>query len=510
MSSIILSHMPDRASFSLLVGPLLLVVLASLCYAVVQGVRSRKQDQKLPPSPPGHWLFGNTPTKSYPHRHFARLAETYGPVFTLRYGTRRMVIITRVEAAVDIMVKQSHLLADRPRFISVGELISGGLRTVSMGLCELLRKHRSSLHATLEPQIAVKYEHLQMQHARNHILDLLDTPDQFINHARRYASSVILSLTYGKTTRTSHNDPEVQQLVKGLERIAYAGSPGNYLIDDYPFLEYIPGFTSELKGYHQEELALFRGQIHDLKERQRKNEAIPCFALSLIERQDEFDLTDDELAYLAGSMFGAGSDTTAGVLPIVVMAAARHPAVQARVQAQLDKVVGRDRLPTFADREQLSEVCAYVQEIYRWRPVAPLGVPHKATEDVFWNGYVIPAGTEVHACHWAIGRDPDVYPDPEAFKPERWLNAKGEMRDDLKYYNWGFGRRICPGQHVAERSIYMNTALMLWAFEITEDPARPIDTMAIKDGAIAHPYPFVARFKPRIANLREKVLAHVE
>lgn len=60
------------------------------------------------------------------------------------------------------------------------------------------------------------------------------------------------------------------------------------------------------------------------------------------------------------------------------------------------------------------------------------------------------------------------------------------------------------------RSVFINTALTLWAFDISEDPAHPIDTMAIKDGALAHPYPFVVRFKPRIANLREKILAHSE
>ena len=60
------------------------------------------------------------------------------------------------------------------------------------------------------------------------------------------------------------------------------------------------------------------------------------------------------------------------------------------------------------------------------------------------------------------------------------------------------------------RSVFINTALTLWAFEISEDPAHPIDTMGIKDGALAHPCPFVVRFKPRISNLREKILSHVE
>ncbi|OSC97213.1 cytochrome P450 [Trametes coccinea BRFM310] len=503
--------MLDSVPFSqVVIRSLLLGVLGLLCYIVVRRLRLGRQEERLPPSPPGHWLFGNAPPASYAYRQFAHLANIYGPIFTLRYGSRRLVVITRVEPAVDIMVKQSHNLVDRPRAVAAGEVISGGMRTLILGAGDRLKKYRSVLHATLQPQSATKYEPLQMQNARNFVLDLLDEPDKFIEHAKRYAASVIMSLTYGKMTPTSYSDPEVKKINLLVERLGSAMRPGAHLVDSYPFLKYIPGLTSELQKWHREELDLFSSQIQGVKERLARNEAYPCFATTLIERQEEFGLNDDELAYLAGSMFGAGSDTTAGVLPIVIMAAARHPQMQARVQAQLDEVVGRDRLPTFADWEKLPEVAAYVQEVYRWRPVTPLGFAHRATKDVTWKGYVIPAGTEVLACHWAIARDPDVFPDPEKFKPARWLDEKGQLREDLKFFNWGFGRRICPGLHVAERSVFINTALTLWAFEISEDPAHPIDTLAIKDGALAHPYPFVVRFKPRISNLREKILAHDE
>ncbi|KAI0633734.1 cytochrome P450 [Trametes polyzona] len=490
--------------------PLLLGALAALCYVVSRSLRWGRAGERLPPSPPGHWFFGNAPPTAYAHLHHTRIAETYGPVFTLRYGARRLCVIARYQAAMDIMVKQSHLLADRPRSVAVGELISNGMRVLTLNVGDRLKRYRGVLHATLQPASAARYEYLQMNNARNFIVDILDEPAEFINHSKRYAASVIMSITYGKTTPTSYSDPEVRQINVGAARVGDAVRPGAYLVDTYPFLKHIPLFSSKLRRFHREELALYRSQLQGVKTRVAKNECPPCFVTSIMERQEEFNMSDDELAYLAGSMFGAGSDTTAGVLPIMIMAAARHPELQARVQAQLDEVVGRDRLPTFADQEDLPEVCAWVQEVYRWRPVTPLGFAHRATKDVVWKDYVIPAGTEVLACHWAISRDPDVYPDPEAFKPARWLDEKRKMREDLKFPNWGFGRRICPGLHVAERSVFINTALTFWAFEISEDPAHPIDTMAIKDGALAHPYPFVVRFKPRIENLREKILAHHE
>ena len=128
-----------------------------------------------------------------------------------------------------------------------------------------------------------------------------------------------------------------------------------------------------------------------------------------MEQQEQSGLSDDELAYLAGSMFGAGSDTvsirsflcddfcdsfltqTGGVLGFLTMASACYPEAQRRVQAQLDAVVGRDRreqiwqsalldrtlteypVPTFADQDKLPEVWAYIEELYRWRPVVPSG-----------------------------------------------------------------------------------------------------------------------------------------
>ena len=76
-----------------------------------------------------------------------------------------------------------------------------------------------------------------------------------------------MGITYGKTTPTSYSDPDVKQINKGIERIGYAMRPGAYLVDSYPFLKYIPGFATELRKYHQEEVTLFRSQVRTVKDR---------------------------------------------------------------------------------------------------------------------------------------------------------------------------------------------------------------------------------------------------
>jgi cytochrome P450 len=274
--------------------------------------------------------------------------------------------------------------------------------------------------------------------------------------------------------------------------------PGAYLVDTYPILRFVPGYLSQLKAWHQEELALFNGQLDAVRRQMREGTARPSFARFILEHQKQYQLEDKELAYIAGGMFAAGSDTTACAITIMMMAAAIHTDAQARVQEELDDVVGRMRLPTFDDQEMLPQVTAFMLESLRWRPVALGGFAHRATRDIIWNNYLIPAGATVIGNHWAIANDPEVFPEPHKFNPQRWIDDAGRVRNDLRFFTFGFGRRVCPGQHVANRSIFINTALILWAFRLSENPAAKIDTLTFSDTVAIHPAPFEVCLEKRI------------
>ncbi|EEB90301.1 hypothetical protein MPER_11508, partial [Moniliophthora perniciosa FA553] len=112
------------------------------------------------------------------------------------------------------------------------------------------------------------------------------------------------------------------------------------------------------------------------------------------------------------------------------------------------------------------------------------------------GGYCIPKGSTVIGNVWSVGRDPAYFPDPETFNPQRWLTSDGKVRDDIKSYPFGFGRRVCPGQHMATASTFINTALTLWAFDTLQDPEHPIDTLAFTESANAHPMSFKVVFEP--------------
>jgi cytochrome P450 len=154
------------------------------------------------------------------------------------------------------------------------------------------------------------------------------------------------------------------------------------------------------------------------------------------------------------------------------------PEVQRRAQAEIDAVVGRDRLPSFSDAPHLPYVCATMREVLRWRPALAFGAPHVSREEDWYEGMYIPKGTMCIANLWKCNHDQAVFgEDAEEFRPERHLDEHGELvPGPVETYQaghvaFGFGRRICVGKELANESLFINTARILWAAEL----ARPKD-----------------------------------
>ena len=146
------------------------------------------------------------------------------------------------------------------------------------------------------------------------------------------------------------------------------------------------------------------------------------------------------------------------------------PEVQHQAQAELDAVVGRARLPTFADAPRLPYVRAIIREVLRWRPAFPIGVSHTTKEDDWYEGMFIPKGAICIPNIWHCNRDRTVFgADVDEFRPERHLGEDGELLPGPKETNqeghvsFGFGRRVCVGKHLANDSLFIHTARILWA-----------------------------------------------
>jgi len=167
----------------------------------------------------------------------------------------------------------------------------------------------------------------------------------------------------------------------------------------------------------------------------------------------------------AATSFLGGTDTSVVGIMTSILAMLLHPDKQQKAHDELDRVVGKDRLPTFDDRKDLPYIRAICTEAFRWQVIAPLLLPHATTADDEYRGYFIPAKTAVFANAWAISRNPEIYPDPDVFKPERWLSANPPtLRPED--FTFGFGHRTCPGQNWAEHVVFIAVASILAAFKI--------------------------------------------
>ncbi|KAG0692252.1 cytochrome P450 [Suillus ampliporus] len=364
--------------------------------------------------------------------------DKYGPLITIRGGLENIVIIGRYKAAVDIMENQGKSLADRPRMIATRIFEGGNERHI----CTLWGKV-SALNTHLQPKAAEAYDRLQMLHVKNTILDILDDPYNFQNHVTTYSATTIMKVAYEKTAPTSATDPEVielRQLIKMMREVTRRGA---YLVDSIPWLKYLP---------------CLRGARNSIW---NNVDIGPSFMKHMLESSDLYGLTETEIAFLIGSFFVAGATTTSAAVCTVLMAAAYFPEEQAIVQAELDAVIGRHRVLTFADQGSLPRLHAFISEALRWRPMVSNGMAHRTTKDVIWETYCISAGTTVFGNHWAISRD-----------PERWIDDPGRLRL-FDFFFSHFDRY---------RSIFISSLLVLWAFRLALDPTKPLDDMGYMNG----------------------------
>ena len=172
-----------------------------------------------------------------------------------------------------------------------------------------------------------------------------------------------------------------------------------------------------------------------------------------------------------------------------------YPTVQARAHAELDEVVGRAGPPTFADLPSLPYIRAMVKETMRWSPVSPFGIAHTPTADDWYEGKFIPKDTVCVANVVLLNSDPEVFGDNAAeFDPSRYLDEEGQVKTLMEgredgHVTFGYGRRVCPGRYVAEETLAIDFATLLWAmrFERPDGSQGELDVSTIvRSGVTAY------------------------
>ena len=371
------------------------------------------------------------------------------------------------------------------------------------------------IHGLLNISVAKSYVPYQVLENKQMVYQLLTDPTHFLHHIRRYSNALTTTMVYGWRTPT-YEDEKMQQLFNGFSEFADLNQTGAAaFIDFFPLLRHLPDFVlpaqKKAKELHKKEKKLYLSHWLTAKKATQEGSIKPCFCVGMTKAQKGQEFSDDQAAYIAGTLLEAGSDTTSNTLYAFVQAMTLFPEVQKKAQEEIDRVVGEGRMPTMEDEPNMQYVRGCVKETLRWMPTTLLGgVPHAVTQDDEYMGYHIPKGAGVMNNVWAIHMDPKRHPEPRQFDPDRYKDDLLSLYDSAAspeaakrdVFTFGAGRRICPGIHVADRSLFLAMSRMLWAFNFepaSDSQGRPVPSTAhdLTQGFVCMPVPFQCHITPR-------------
>ncbi|KAI4613117.1 hypothetical protein J4E83_007528 [Alternaria metachromatica] len=486
---------------------------------------------KAAPGPAGLPVLGNAhQLGQQPHQQITAWAREYGEVYKIRLGWNDWYMICSPEACKEILDKQSAHTSSRTPLPVSGDALGGGMRFLFMEYGPEWRKLRGISHKLLTPAVSATFKPSQDFEAKMLLEEILKGADAAQGNGvsykaiRRYTVSVIMTSTYGRRIPEWDCD-EVHGIYDIMNDFSTIAKPGTYLADTLPFLGKLPPqlqwWRKAVKPYFDKQANLWMSFWSTLKTQMETKQAPECFVKQFIESDYEKQgISELQAAFLAGSMIEAGSETTSAALNTAILYLNANPDARQRAIDEIRGVIPPSRSPTFEDEPGLPFIRAIVKETLRLRPVTNIGTPHYTTAPITYKGIHIPAKSVVCLQQYPIHYDSNVFEDPHSFKPERYLNhphgsghyaaGPAASRD---HWAFGAGRRICSGVHLAENSMFIVLAKLLWAFDILP-PLDPhgnevqVDTSdeafdAVGSTTMAKPY--VVRWKPRSEETKETI-----
>lgn len=459
---------------------------------------------------------------------FRTWAMQYGEIFKIRVGWYNWVVINSPEAIKEILEKQAVVTSSKAPSPMGHDIVTGGNRMPTMPYGPRWRALRSVVRGLTTVPMTKTFVPSQEFEAKQLLFDLLNdnkNERNFYQHMRRYAISIIMTHTFG-TRIQDWTHPDAQNAMKSQGILRATSRPGAFLVDEFPPLALLPKWLQP----GQKTAQFAAKQIMDIKldlwkrlESQVLSGKAPhCYAREIYEKKDHWyaqGLREEDLIWVSTGLVEAGFETTAATLNSLILLLAANKRVQDEAQKELMKVVGPHRLPTFADMENLPYIRACVKEMLRMNPILAPGIRHFASEDVRYKDYIIPKGTVLIANTAFLHFDPSRFENPHEFMPERYLDHPlysseyAAMSDPYKrdHFTFSTGRRVCPGARLAENSLDIALAGILWGFEIRpplvngKEAEMDVSDNAYPDAGFTLPKPFAVRFVPRSEERRQVI-----
>ncbi|XP_062572251.1 cytochrome P450 2B4-like [Saccostrea cucullata] len=480
----------------------IIVVLVSLMFNLARRPKS------LPPGPRGYPIIGNVglfqPSEAVTaHR---RLKKIYGDIYSLMFFYKPMIIVHGYHHIREILVKHGDVFSERPKILPSVAVAKGKGLLWSSG--PLWKEQRTFALTTmrkfgfgrrcLESQIMEEVDCL-MDELEKYGQEAFDI-QSILNSS---VSNVICSLLFGK--RFNYEDARFKRLIYLLNKIVSTSSTSSVQFL-FPWLRHLQTiFRSSREG--KELFMALNTFIKEMIEEHKLNfdennikDYIDAFLLEQKQRGNEIDttFTDEQLVVSVRDFFAAGTETTSTTLRWALLYLIHYPHWQKRLQKDIDEVIGQGQ-PKMEHREQLPLVDAFILEVQRLANIVPMNLPHAANEDFVYNGHRFAKGVIVFCVLDSVLSDPENFPEPSKFKPERFLDENGKCQGEQKkkLIPFSIGRRVCLGESLAKMELFLFFTRFLQKFEIKPENPECLPSLEGTVGLTHMPKEFKIRLLKR-------------
>ncbi|KAH6835146.1 hypothetical protein C2S53_003631 [Perilla frutescens var. hirtella] len=446
--------------------------LSSIVFVcLVLGPKNRK---RLPPGPIGipiigHFhLLGKTP-----HRDLCNLARKHGPIMSLRFGFVPAVVVSSPAAAELFLKTHDLVFASRPR-IEVARWLSYGQRNLAFGPYGPYWRNMRKL-CTL--QLLSNFKINQFGPMRKTEVGLLvgslklaaESRDTVDLSAR--ITAVIADMNCLLILGRKYSDPGFKSLF--TETFEVAGEFN--LADFFPYVGVLDlqGMNRRLKRLSNTFDGLIEKIIDDhiqnnieMKQKQSEEDFVDTMMSIMDSGEAGFEFDRRHVKAVLLDMLIAGMDTSSTTIEWTISELMRQPSTMKKLQQELESVVGLESMVEESHLDKLEYLNCVVKETLRLHPPAPLLIPHESMEDCEVEGFHIPKKSRIMVNVWAIARDPNVWPNPESFTPERFIGSDIDLRGQhFELIPFGSGRRGCPGLQLGLTLVKLVVAQLVHCFD---------------------------------------------
>ncbi|XP_059456426.1 geraniol 8-hydroxylase-like [Corylus avellana] len=459
---------------------LLPFVLASI-HVLASGLRAWKSGSpRLPPGPKPFPIIGNILdlVGNQPHRAVSKLSKTYGPLMTLKLGSMTTIVISSPDLAKQVLQKYDHIFSGRTipdavRALNHHKFSMVWLHPTSSRWRNLRKVSAAQIFASQRLDSTQAIRRKKVQQLVDHVKEICNSGQVVDIGGATFTTSLnaISNTLFSKDLADYCSIASHEFLEIILGAMEEAGRPN--VADYFPALRFVDpqGVRRRLKIYFRNCFRTLDGIINErlqLRASSSKGSHASSDVLdSLLDvtQEDNSELSRDDIRHLLLDLFIAGIDTTSSTVEWAMAELLRNPEKMAKARKELEDVLGKDEHVQESDISKLPYLQAIVKETLRLHPPAPFLGPHKAEIDKEVCGFTVPKNAQILVNVWAMGRDSSIWPNPDLFVPERFLekdiNFKG---GDFELIPFGAGRRICPGLPLANRMVHLMLASLVHYF----------------------------------------------